>query len=113
MKSPLSLIWGSILGPLGGGLISMGLIVVGAELIPAPPGIDVTDSQSLRDGAHLLGPQHFLFPFLAHAAGIVNSFLIPALLWFIAAGLAFAYLPMALVGARLMKRLGVTTRSST
>jgi hypothetical protein len=45
--------------------VNMGLIYAGMYLIPLPAGVDVTT----RDGLPLMGYQHFIPPFLAHALG--------------------------------------------
>lgn len=58
-----------VLGLLIGGAVNMGLIMLGAGVIPAPEGVDVTDSESIANAMHLFQPKHFLFPFLAHAVG--------------------------------------------
>jgi hypothetical protein len=58
-----------VVGILIGGLVNMGLVSLGPILIPPPPGVDMTDMDSLAQSIHLMGPQHFLFPFLAHALG--------------------------------------------
>lgn len=76
MRSTLRLVFGLFLGALGGAVVNMGLIVVGSELIPAPAGIDVTSTESLAESVHLLGPQNFVFPFLAHAGGTLAGCLI-------------------------------------
>jgi hypothetical protein len=52
-----------------GSCVNMALILSGMKLIPLPAGIDAGNMESLAAGAHLLRPQHFLFPFLAHAFG--------------------------------------------
>ncbi len=69
MRSILTLLLGTVVGVVGGSFVNMGLIIVGSELIPPPPGIDVTDAESLRAAADLLAPRHFIFPFIAHAGG--------------------------------------------
>ncbi len=80
MRGVLKLLLGLIIGALGGGIVNMGLVVVGSELIPAPPGIDVTDPQSLSSAAGLLQPRHFIFPFIAHAGGTLAGCLIACLI---------------------------------
>jgi hypothetical protein len=45
------------------------LISMSASIIPPPAGVDVTDTESLRQSIHLFQPKHFIFPFLAHALG--------------------------------------------
>jgi hypothetical protein len=71
--------------PIGlvlGSTINMSLIVSGPYLIPPPPGVDVTDAQSIGASMHLFGPEHFVTPFLAHAlgtlVGALAAFLIAA-----------------------------------
>ncbi len=58
-----------IIGIIVGSIVNMGLVVVGSSLIPAPEGIDVTNLESVKAGAHLFQVKHFIFPFLAHAVG--------------------------------------------
>jgi hypothetical protein len=69
MKTILRNILAIIAGLVAGGVVNMALIVLGPHVIPPPPGVDPTDVQSLSASIHLLGPQHFVFPFLAHALG--------------------------------------------
>ena len=45
------------------------LITLSPSLIPPPPGVDVTDAESLAASMHLFEPRHFVMPFLAHALG--------------------------------------------
>ena len=132
----LRLIVAVIVGVIGGSIINMGLVILGSAVIPPPPGVNVASAESLRAAADLLGPQHFLFPFIAHAGGtltgcliacwtsprlrnvaalftgcvflllgIVNAFLIPAPLWFVALDLPLAYLPMAVLALIIHRRL--------
>jgi hypothetical protein len=58
-------------GLVAGGLVNMALVTVGPMLIPPPAGVDMTDMDSLAQSMHLMGPQHFVFPLLAHALGTV------------------------------------------
>jgi hypothetical protein len=82
MKTILRNILAVIIGLAVGGGVNMALITVGPHVIPPPAGVDVTNVQSLSASMHLLGPQHFVFPFLAHAlgtlAGAIVCFLIAA-----------------------------------
>lgn len=79
MKSFLRLLLGIIAGAAGGSIVNLGLIIVGSEIIPAPPGVDVTDADSISAAAELFGPQHFIFPFIAHAGGTLAGCLIACL----------------------------------
>jgi hypothetical protein len=75
-------IFAVIIGLAVGGSVNMALIIVGPHVIPPPAGVDMTSTQGLSTSMHLLGPQHFVFPFLAHAlgtlAGAMAGFLIAA-----------------------------------
>jgi uncharacterized RDD family membrane protein YckC len=53
----------------------MAIVVVTPSIVPPPPGVDVTDSEALRQSIHLFEPRHFAAPFLAHALGtLAGSF---------------------------------------
>lgn len=71
-----------IIGAMVGGSVNMGLILLGSSVVPAPLGVDVTDTESVRAGMHLFEAKHFVFPFLAHAfgtlVGAICAFLIAA-----------------------------------
>jgi hypothetical protein len=56
-------------GLVVGGLVNMGLIMVGPSIIPPPAGVDVTNAESIAASMHLFEAKHFIFPFVAHAAG--------------------------------------------
>ena len=71
-----------IVGFITGSIVNMALVTVGPQIIPLPPGVDMTDPSKLVATIHLLEPQHFLFPFLAHALGT----LVGALLAYLLAG---------------------------
>ena len=58
-----------IAGAISGGILNMALVVIGPNLIPPPDGADMTTMEGLAASMHLFEPQHFLFPFLAHALG--------------------------------------------
>ena len=79
MKSFLRLVLGIVAGAAGGSIVNLGLIIVGSEIIPAPSGVDVTDPDSISAAADLFGPQHFIFPFVAHAGGTLAGCLIACL----------------------------------
>ena len=59
----------AVAGLVAGSLVNMALVTIGPMLVPPPPGVDMTDMDSLARSMDLLGPQHFVFPFLAHALG--------------------------------------------
>jgi hypothetical protein len=57
------------LGLLVGSIVNSGLIMVSSHVIPPPAGADMTTPEGIRHALPLLRPEHFLFPFLAHALG--------------------------------------------
>lgn len=64
-RNALALLGGIVFGGIVNGL----LIALGPHLAPPPPGVDVSNPESLAKGIHLLQPRHFVIPFLAHALG--------------------------------------------
>ena len=52
-----------------GSLVNMAIVMIGPHVIPPPPSVDMSSVESMKEGVHLLESKHFLFPFLAHAAG--------------------------------------------
>ena len=95
-----------VLGLIAGSAVNMGLIVLSGQLLPPPPGMDLTTTEGLQVAMPLLEPRHFLFPFLAHALGTLAGALlatwvsgrtskIPALLiglLFLAGGVASCFM---------------------
>ena len=58
-----------VLGFVVGSLVNMGLILISGKVIPLPAGADTATMEGLKAALPLFGPEHFLFPFLAHALG--------------------------------------------
>ncbi len=58
-----------ILGLVIGSIVNMGLIYLGSELVPPPPGVDVSNADSIAASIHLYQAKHFIAPLLAHALG--------------------------------------------
>lgn len=95
-----------VVGVVLGSVVNMALVAVGPSVFPLPAGVDAADPKSLAAGAHLLEPEHFVFPFLAHAAGtLVGAFVAHAIgagprsllsygigLLFLAGGIAAAFM---------------------
>lgn len=65
MRSILLSILGLILGALSNGFI----VQLGAQVVEAPKGLDLSTEQGLAKAMPLMGVEHFIFPFLAHALG--------------------------------------------
>lgn len=77
VKNILAIIAGLFIG----GAVNMAFINLSSSVIPLPAGVDNTTMEGLKAGIHLFEPQHFLFPFLAHAMGtlvgaIITGFII-------------------------------------
>ena len=56
-----------------GGAVNMIMVNLGGMLIEAPEGADITTMKGLKESIHLFKPINFLFPFLAHALGVLIS----------------------------------------
>ena len=69
-----------VLGIVAGSAVNMALVTLGPHVIPPPPGVDVTDTESLAASMHLFEARHFVFPFLAHALGTLVGALVAFLL---------------------------------
>lgn len=65
----LRVILALVAGVVIGGIVNMALVMLGSAIVAAPAGVDFTDAESVAASAHLFQPQHFVFPFLAHAIG--------------------------------------------
>ena len=58
-----------LFGLLVGSVVNMGLITIGSVIVPAPPGVDSSDVESIAASIHLYETRHFIPPLLAHALG--------------------------------------------
>lgn len=67
-------------GIIIGSLINISIILISSSIIPLPEGADNTTIQGLQKTIHLFEAKHFLFPFLAHAAGTFAGAVTTALL---------------------------------
>ena len=72
VRNILAVIGGWIVGSLA----NFALIIVGGMLIPMPAGVNPYDMESIKASAHLFEAKHFVFPFVAHAAGALVGGLI-------------------------------------
>jgi hypothetical protein len=80
MKTTIRNIIALVLGLVVGGVVNIGLIMLGPALLPPPPGVDVTSTESIATSIHLFEPRHFVVPFLAHALGTFAGALVAYLL---------------------------------
>lgn len=75
MKPIVRNILAVIAGWMGGSLVNMMLIRIGYRVFPIE-GVDTTDMKALAAVMPTLGPEYFIFPFLAHALGtLVGAFI--------------------------------------
>jgi hypothetical protein len=58
-----------IVGVVLGSAVNMALVVAGSAFVPAPPGVDMSDTESIANSIDLFEAKHFVFPFIAHAFG--------------------------------------------
>ena len=49
-----------IAGLAAGSAVNMGLVMAGANIIPPPAGVDVTDVESIKSAIHLFEFKHFI-----------------------------------------------------
>lgn len=72
----LRLVLAIIGGIVIGSVVNMALIMVSGHIIAPPAGVDMTTPEGMHSSMALLGPRHFLFPFLAHAIGtLIGAFI--------------------------------------
>ena len=72
MRNILAIIAGIVIG----GFVNYGIILISGSIIPPPEGVDMTTTEGIKSGMHLLEPRHFIMPFLAHAIGtFVGAFI--------------------------------------
>lgn len=76
MHRGIRLVLAAVAGFVAGSVVNMGLIMVGGALVPPPAGTDTSTMEGLQAALPLFGPQHFLFPFLAHALGTLAGALL-------------------------------------
>ena len=69
-----------IAGLAGGSIINMGLITLGGVVITAPEGTDTSTMEGLAAAMPLFELKHFIFPFLAHAVGVLVGAWLAALI---------------------------------
>ncbi|HEX7720095.1 MAG TPA: hypothetical protein VF389_09825 [Woeseiaceae bacterium] len=69
MPNLLRYVLALVAGIVIGGAVNMALITISPSLIPPPPGVDVSNAESLSSAMPLFEPRHFIMPFLAHALG--------------------------------------------
>lgn len=75
MSRFLRMLLAVVVGLALGSVVNMALITVSGKVIPPPPGANVTSMEGLQASLHMFEAKHFLFPFLAHAAGtLVGAF---------------------------------------
>lgn len=76
MKTVLRNVLAVLVGFATGSIVNMGLVMLGPKIIAPPAGVDAMDAASISAGIHAYEPQHYLFPFLAHALGTLTGALV-------------------------------------
>lgn len=69
-----------LVGFFVGSLVNLALVKAGPAVFPPPAGADMTTPQGIAAALPLLQPEHFLFPWLAHALGTFCGALVAFLL---------------------------------
>lgn len=69
-----------IVGFAAGSAVNMGLVILGGRVVAPPAGADLSTMEGLKAALPLFGPEHFLFPFLAHALGALAGATVAGLL---------------------------------
>jgi hypothetical protein len=59
-----------------GAMLNRAIINISSKVIAPPKGFDLTTAEGLQAAMSHMGPEHFLFPFLAHALGTLLSALL-------------------------------------
>ena len=80
MNSKIRNVLAIIVGFIAGSAVNMGLVMAGAQIIPPPAGVDVTDVESIKSHLHLFEFRHFVVPFLAHAVGTLVGAYVAAII---------------------------------
>ena len=65
----LRLLLAIVVALLSGTLVNSALVAWGHRIIPLPGGLSADTPEALNAAIPLMHTEHFLFPFLAHAAG--------------------------------------------
>ena len=71
-----------VVGIIGGGLINMAIVMLSPYIVPPPEGVNMADTESLQQSAHLLTTAHFIPPLFAHAIGTFCGALLATMLAF-------------------------------
>jgi len=72
IRNILSIVVGLVIGSI----VNMSIVIAGSSLVTPPPGVDVSDPESMAQSIHLFEAHHFVTPFLAHALGTLAGALI-------------------------------------
>jgi hypothetical protein len=78
MKPIAKNILAAIVGFVVGSVVNLGLVTIGMSVVPLPEGTDVSTMAALRENMKLLSPEHFIFPFVAHALGTFTGAFVAA-----------------------------------
>lgn len=76
----IRLLLATVAALLSGTLVNGALVALGHRIIPLPNGLPGDTPEALAAALPLMGVEHFLFPFLAHAGGSFVSALAATLI---------------------------------
>ncbi len=76
LRNVLAVVCGIVLGSM----VNIGLVELGHSIVSPPDGVDLSTTEGLRNAMALFGPEHFIFPFLAHALGTLSGAFIAAMI---------------------------------
>lgn len=76
LRNSLAVVTGLVVGSA----VNMGIVMISSSIIPPPEGVDNSTMEGLKAGIHLFQPQHYIFPFLAHALGTFVGALLAAMI---------------------------------
>lgn len=76
LRNILAVLAGAIIGAV----VNSGIIMLSGQIIPPPPGANLTTTEGINAALPLMGPQHFIMPFLAHALGTLVGAMVAALI---------------------------------
>lgn len=76
MHPILRIVLAIVAGYIIGSMVNMALIFLGIAVVGIPEGVNIWEIETMKANIHLFEFKHFIFPFLAHAAGtLVGAFL--------------------------------------
>ena len=76
----LKFLFAILVGLAVGSAVNMSIVMSGSMLIAPPAGVDITNTESMKQSMHLFEIKHFISPWLAHALGTFSGALVAFLI---------------------------------